>query len=57
MAQNLIINGVTYNGVTSLSIPTNNGKTATFLDSSNFETWTFELENGATVQKVVNVSA
>ena len=32
MAQDLVINGVTYNGVSSLSVPTNNGSNAVYID-------------------------
>lgn len=57
MAQNLVINGVTYNGVESLSIPKSGGGNAEYKDASNFETWVFELEDGTTVEKAVNVNA
>lgn len=57
MAQNLVINGVTYNGVSSISIPTNSGGNAEYVDATNFETWVFELEDGTTVEKAVNVNA
>lgn len=57
MAQNLVINGITYNGVESLSIVTSGGGKAQFLDATNFETWVFELEDGTTVEKAVNVNA
>ena len=46
MAQNLVINGVTYNGVESLSIPTSGGGNAEYKDASKFETWVFEMLNG-----------
>lgn len=35
MAQNVIINGVTYSSVPSVSIPKNGGGTATFLDTTD----------------------
>lgn len=57
MAQNLVINGVTYNGTDSLTIPKSDGGNAQFLDATNYETWTFEMEDGTTVEKAVNVSA
>ena len=56
MAQNLVINGVTYNGVGSLSIPKSGGGNAQYNDASNYETWICELEDGSTVEKKVNVS-
>ena len=57
MAQNLVINGVTYNSVGSISIPTSNGGNAEYVDATNFETWAFELEDGTTVEKAVNINA
>lgn len=56
MAQNLVINGITYNGVGSLSIPKSGGGNAQYNDASNYETWICELEDGSTVEKKVNVS-
>lgn len=35
MAQNVIINGVTYSSVPSVSIPTTGGSTASFIDTSD----------------------
>lgn len=35
MAQNVIINGVTYSSVPSVSIPTTDGDTASFVDTSD----------------------
>ena len=55
MAKNLVINGITYNGVGSLSIPTSNGGSAEYKDASNFENWVFEMESGTTVEKAVFV--
>jgi hypothetical protein len=55
MAQNLKINGITYNGVSSLSIKKSDGGEAKFVDASHFETWVCEMKNGTTVEKVVNV--
>lgn len=85
MAQNLVINGITYNGVESLSIAKSGGGVANFTDLSGdtvtpetlangvtahdksgtkitgtmpipvLETWVFELEDGTTVEKGVNV--
>lgn len=55
MAQNLVINGVTYNGVDSISVPTSSGGEATFSDVSKVETWVFTLDNGTTTEKQVNV--
>lgn len=57
MAQNLVINGITYNGVDSLTIPKSSGGQAEYKDASNFETWVCEMENGTTVEKAVNVGA
>lgn len=57
MAQNLVINGVTYNGVDSLTIPKSGGGNAEYIDASNYETWVLELEDGATVEKVVHINA
>lgn len=57
MAQNLVINGVTYNGVESLSIPKSGGGKAEYKDATMFETWVFEMEDGTSVEKEVNVSA
>ena len=57
MAQNLVINGISYNGVDSLSIPTSAGGKAEYVDGANYETWTFEMKDGSTVQKKVNVNA
>lgn len=55
MAQNIVINGVTYNGVSSISVPTSNGGEATFADASTVETWVFTMEDGTTTEKRVNV--
>ena len=55
MAQNLVINGVTYNGVDSISVPTSNGGEATFADVSTVETWVFTMADGTTTEKKVNV--
>ena len=57
MAQNLVINGITYNGVDSLTIPKSGGGQAEFVDASNFETWVFEMDDGTTIEKAVNVNA
>lgn len=57
MAQNLVINGVTYNGVESLAIPKSGGGNAAFVDATNYETWVFEMEDGTTIEKAVNVNA
>jgi hypothetical protein len=56
MGQNLVINGVTYNGVESLTIPKKGGGNAEFCDATNFETWVFEMEDGTTIEKAVNVN-
>ena len=56
MAQNLKINGITYNGVSSLSIKKSDGGEAKFVDASHFETWVCEMKDGTTVEKEVNVS-
>lgn len=55
MAQNLVINGITYNGVDSLTIPNSSGGDVEYKDASNYETWVLEFEDGATVEKAVNV--
>ena len=55
MAKDLLIKGVSYNGVESLSIPTKGGGTASFADVSKVETWVFTLEDDTTVEKQVNV--
>ena len=55
MSQNLLVNGVIYNGVESLNIPTKEGALSTFVDVSKVETWVFTLENDTTVEKQVNV--
>jgi hypothetical protein len=57
MAQNVVINGVTYNGVDSITIPTSNGGKAEYKDATAFETWVCEMENGAIVEKVVYIGA
>lgn len=44
MAQNLVINGVTYNGVESLSIPKSGGGNAEFVDSTSATTNTKTYE-------------
>lgn len=56
MGQNLVINGVTYNGVESLTIPKSGGGNAEYCDATNFETWVFEMEDGTTIEKAVNVN-
>lgn len=48
MAQNLVINGVTYNGVTSLSIPSSGGGTAAFPDTSDATAAVGDIASGKT---------
>ena len=48
MAQNLVINGVTYNSVNSLSIPKSAGSNATFPDTSDATAATGDILSGKT---------
>ena len=48
MAQNVIINGVTYSNVPEVDIPKNGGGTAKFVDTSDADATSAQLRNGAT---------
>ena len=48
MAQNLVINGVTYNSVNSLSIPKSAGGNATFPDTSDATAVAADILSGKT---------
>lgn len=48
MAQNVVINGVTYQSVPEVDIPTSGGGTAKFMDTSDATATGAQLRNGAT---------
>ena len=48
MAQNVIINGITYSNVPEVDIPKNGGGTAKFVDTSDADATSAQLRNGAT---------
>lgn len=48
MAQNVIINGVTYQSVPEVDIPTSGGGTAKFMDTSDANATGAQIRNGAT---------
>lgn len=48
MAQNVIINGVTYQSVPEVDIPKSGGGTAKFVDTSDADATSAQLRNGAT---------
>lgn len=48
MAQNVIINGVTYTSVPEVDIPTSGGGTAKFMDTSDANATGAQIRNGAT---------
>lgn len=48
MAQNLVINGVTYNSVASLSIPKSEGGNAAFPDTSDANAAAADIATGKT---------
>lgn len=47
MAQNVIINGVTYQSVPEVDIPTSGGGTAKFMDTSDANATGAQIRNGA----------
>ena len=60
MAQNIVVNGVVYNGVNSISVPTSNGAIANFSDLSQDAIWLTTFEDGTVVESgfsdVTNIS-
>lgn len=48
MAQNVVINGVTYQSVPEVDIPTSGGGTAKFMDTSDANATGAQIRNGAT---------
>lgn len=46
MAQNCLINGVTYSNVPEVDIPTTDGQTAKFVDTSDADARATEILNG-----------
>ena len=48
MAQNLVINSVTYSSVPQIQVPTSSGDTAVFVDTSDATATASQMLNGAT---------
>lgn len=48
MAQNIVINKITYQGVPSVEIPKSNGGTAVYIDTSDADATSADLRNGKT---------
>lgn len=54
MAENLVINGVTYPAVESIEVENTDGDTVEY-KSVVTETWQFTMEDGSVIEKEVNI--